>query len=119
MPIREDLLEVLNGYAGARQEVFADNAMAQLVRAGLPASIRNALPGDDELLLVKGSAGQGNWARGPWAAVFNRLVTDGAQRGFYPVYLFAEDMSGVYLSINQAMTEAKELAPRRRISGRS
>jgi 5-methylcytosine-specific restriction protein A len=49
-----------------------------------------------------------NWARGPWAAVFNRLVTDSAQRGFYPVYLFAEDMSGLYLSLNQAMTEAKE-----------
>jgi 5-methylcytosine-specific restriction protein A len=108
MPIRDDLLEVLHGYADARQQNFTGHAQAQLVRTGLPNSIRDALPGDDELLLVKGSAGQGKWARGPWVAVFNRLVTDSAQRGFYPVYLFAEDLSGVYLSLNQAMTEAKE-----------
>src|SRR5437899_3195548 len=108
MPIRDDLLEVLHGYVGAKQEGFTGHAMAQLLRRGLPTSVREALPGNDELLLVRGSAGQANWVRGPWVAIFNRLVTDSAQRGFYPVYLFAEDMSGLYLSINQAMTEAKE-----------
>lgn len=108
MPIREDLLHVLSNYGAARQEAFAGNPQAQFIRSALPTSVRNALPGDDELLLVKGSAGQGNWARGPWVAVFNRIVTDSAQRGFYPVYLFSEDLRGLYLSLNQAMTEAKE-----------
>jgi 5-methylcytosine-specific restriction protein A len=108
MPIREDLLQVLQSYPAAKLESFSGHATAQFVRRGLPSSIRNALPAADELLLVKGSAGQANWVRGPWVAIFNRLVTESAQRGFYPVYLFAEDMSGVYLSINQAMTEAKE-----------
>jgi 5-methylcytosine-specific restriction enzyme A len=108
MSIRENLLEVLHGYVDARQEEFTGHALAQRVRTELPASIQAALPANSPLLLIKGSAGQGRWVRGPWAAIFNRLVTDSAQKGFYPVYLFAEDMSGVYLSLNQAMTEAKD-----------
>jgi 5-methylcytosine-specific restriction protein A len=32
-----------------------------------------------------------------------------AQSGYYPVYLFREDMNGAYLSLNQAKTEAKSL----------
>jgi 5-methylcytosine-specific restriction protein A len=58
--------------------------------------------------MFKGSAGQGNWAKGPWVGIFNPIVTTGAQRGYYPVYLFREDMHGVYLSLNQGVTEAKE-----------
>ena len=108
MPIGGHLLDVLNGYALAKNETFEGHALAQKIRVELPKSIRAALPGEDLLLLIKGSAGQGAWARGPWAAIFDRLVTNSAQRGFYPVYLFAEDMKGVYLSLNQAMTEAKK-----------
>lgn len=108
MTIRENLIAVLENYLHDKTEPFPEHPTAQLLRGALPDAIRNALPPDDTLLFVKGSAGQANWARGPWAAIFDRLVTDSAQRGFYPVYLFAEDMSGVYLSLNQAMTEAKE-----------
>jgi 5-methylcytosine-specific restriction protein A len=36
------------------------------------------------------------------------VITGGAQRGYYPCYLFREDMQGVYLSLNQGMTEARE-----------
>lgn len=109
MTIRENLIKVLEGYARAKDQVFAKHPMAKILRDVLPDSIRSALPTEDQLLLVKGSAGQGNWARGPWVAVFNRLITDSAQRGFYPVYLFREDFSGIYLSLNQGITEAKEL----------
>lgn len=80
----------------------------RLVRDTLTISIRTALPRHNTLLIAKGSVGQGTWARAPWVAVFNRLVTESAQKGFYPVYLFREDLAGVYLSLNQAMTEAKE-----------
>ena len=108
MPLREDFLAVLGNYTAATREDFAGHSLAGFLRNGLPNSIRSAIPGDSELLLVKGSAGQSKWVRGPWVAVYNRLITESAQRGFYPVYLFAEDMRGVYLSLNQAMTEAKE-----------
>lgn len=105
--IRELLNAVLGGYVEAKSAPFADHALANLIRTDLATEIRKSLPTDNTLLLVKGSAGQGVWARGPWVAIFDRLVTDSAQKGFYPVYLFAEDMRGVYLSLNQAMTEAK------------
>lgn len=65
------------------------------------------IAGTDDRLAFKGSAGQGTWTRGPWIGVFDKLVTTSAQRGYYPVYLFREDMKGVYLSLNQGITEAK------------
>ena len=108
MAIRDGLLSVLGSYRAAAQEEFTAHTMARFLRRELPAAVREALAADDDLLLVKGSSGQSKWVRGPWVAIYNRLVTDSAQRGFYPVYLFAEDMRGVYLSLNQAMTEAKE-----------
>lgn len=40
-------------------------------------------------------------------AVFDPLITDTAQRGYYPVYLFREDFTGAYLSLNQGVTEVK------------
>ena len=43
----------------------------------------------------------------PWTGVFNKKITDSAQRGYYIVYLFREDMKGVYLSLNQGMTDIK------------
>ena len=55
-----------------------------------------------------GSAGSGNRTNCPWAAIFDTRITNTAQRGFYPVYLFKEDGEGVYLSLNQGVTEIKE-----------
>jgi 5-methylcytosine-specific restriction enzyme A len=107
MSIGDGLSRVLDSYVAARSEQFTGHPLGELVRKSLPEYIRWLRP-DDDLLIAKGSVGQGNWARGPWIAVFDRLVTDSAQRGFYPVYLFAEDMGSVYLSLNQGMTEIRE-----------
>lgn len=53
---------------------------------------------------IEGSFGAGNMARVPWVAVFNRLVTETAQDGYYIVLLFSEDMERCYLSLNQGVT---------------
>ena len=58
--------------------------------------------------LVKDSVGQGQWAQVPWAAIFDELVTNSAQRGYYAVYLFSHDGTRVFLSLNQATTEATQ-----------
>ena len=63
---------------------------------------------NDTDYIVEGSAGQGQWTRCPWVAVFDPVVTDSAQRGYYPVYLFREDFTGVYLSLNQGVTDVRE-----------
>ena len=51
--------------------------------------------------------GQGNWARVPWISLLATRLTDTTQRGVYIVFLFREDMSGVYLTLNQGVTEPK------------
>lgn len=54
---------------------------------------------------IQGSIGQGNPAEIPWICVFDIDITKSAQDGFYIVYLFKSDMSGVYLSLNQGWTQ--------------
>lgn len=109
MTIKTGLEKVLKEYLNAREnEAFAQNPIANFIRNDLAESIKAAC-GDADKYVIKGSAGQGVWARGPWVAIFNPIITSSAQNGYYPVYLFREDMQGVYLSLNQAMTEAKAL----------
>ena len=107
LSLREALLKILRGYKSAEEEEFIDHPMADFLRHGLPESIKYDLPDPDEFS-IKGSAGQSTWTRSPWAAVFDLQITDSAQRGYYPAFLFREDLSGVYLSLNQGMTEIKE-----------
>jgi 5-methylcytosine-specific restriction enzyme A len=40
----------------------------------------------------------------PWLGIFDRLITESAQNGYYLVYLVREDCSGVYLAIGQGVT---------------
>lgn len=56
---------------------------------------------------VNWSAGQGNWAKIPWIAFLDNRETNSTQRGVYCVFLFRQDMSGVYLTFNQGVTETK------------
>lgn len=53
------------------------------------------------------SIGQGNWAKVPWIAFLDQRETKTTQNGIYGVFLFREDMSGVYLTFNQGVTEPK------------
>ena len=58
-------------------------------------------------LRIKWSMGQGAWARIPWLGVLDERETNATSRGIYVIYLFREDMSGVYLTFNQGVTEAR------------
>ena len=77
-----------------------------MIRNEAPEEIKGIL--DDKNYLVKGSPGMGNWAQLPWIAIFNPNITNGAHSGYYIVYLFREDMEGVYISLNQGVTEYKK-----------
>jgi len=59
-------------------------------------------------LRISWSAGKGNWANVPWVAVLDGRETQTTQRGVYCVYLFRQDMAGVYLTFNQGVTEPKD-----------
>jgi MoxR-like ATPase len=58
-------------------------------------------------LLCDSGAGIGNWAEVPWVAVLDERETTTTQKGTYIVFLFCADMSGVYLTLNQGITEPK------------
>lgn len=105
--LRESIDRILKEYKAAQTETFAEHSLAKILRTDLPLYLTNVIdvPGR---FLVKGSAGQGNWVRCPWVSVFDVSITTSAQEGYYPVYLFREDMTGVYLSLNQGVTSVKE-----------
>lgn len=89
------------------EKVTSGDPLHQLMVHELPGLIR-PLVGDPQGFKVQGSAGQVNlsWAETPWVSVFDRLVTESAQRGHYVVYLVHPGGQGIYLSLNQAVTEA-------------
>jgi MrcB-like, N-terminal domain/AAA domain (dynein-related subfamily)/EVE domain len=53
------------------------------------------------------SAGRGRLATIPWVSFFDRRETKTTQEGVYCVFLFREDMSGVYWTLNQGVTQPK------------
>ncbi|WP_328533277.1 DUF3578 domain-containing protein [Micromonospora zamorensis] len=53
----------------------------------------------------------------PWIAILDSNVTRTAQEGLYVVYLFRQDLSRVYLSMNQGATQHQRNAGRRGLTG--
>jgi len=54
---------------------------------------------------IKWSIGAGNWSAVPWIAFLDSRETNTTQKGIYAVFLFPKDMSGVYITFNQGVTE--------------
>ena len=102
MTIREAIATIFAGYGSAKSQAFAGHPLARVTRQDFPDAVRAVIP--EERYLIEGSAGQGQWAEVPWAAVFDRLITNTARQGFYIVYLFRSDLSGVYQYLNQGVT---------------
>jgi 5-methylcytosine-specific restriction protein B len=107
--LREGLEAVLTGYGRARLEPFGSSAhvwshferLADGFGQSEPVRVRNTLR-------VSWSAGRGNWARVPWIAFLDVRETGTTQHGVYPVLLFRQDMTGVYLTLAQGVTEPKQ-----------
>src|SRR4029453_2789488 len=91
--LRDLLVRVLANYPTAAKDSLEKHPLAIFIRDA-PALDLMPLLNDQESYKVEGSPGQGNWAKVPWISIFDLLVTDSAQRGYYPVYLFRNDMVG-------------------------
>jgi hypothetical protein len=107
--IREGFERLMEIYPERRSRPFATDqellsALADLEHRfkTLPSFIRRST------LSVTWSVGQGNWARVPWIAFLDKRITDTTQSGVYGALLFREDMSGVYLTFTQGVTEPKK-----------
>lgn len=105
--MKEHLENVLREYNVAYGESFKDHPMGALFRQILPLAI-NEIIVEKERYKVIGSSGHGNWSATPWIAIFDILITNTAQSGYYPVFLFRQDMSGFYLSLNQGVTDIRK-----------
>jgi 5-methylcytosine-specific restriction protein A len=113
--IREIFIKIFDEYQKVRLEEFKDHPFAEWVRHDLVKMFQNEMAGFNNILWTA-SVGKGKWADAPWIAGFDPLVTETAQEGFYPVYLFNRSLDRVYLSLNQGManlrielgTQAKE-----------
>lgn len=108
MSIGTALKIFLEEYPKARNQRFSGHSLANFIRQDIPEYLEDVI-GLSDRYFAYGSAGQGNWARVPWVAVFDRLITDTAQDGYYIVYLVKEDYSGVYISLNQAVTTIRNV----------
>ena len=109
LSVRDGLEEILAYYASARaNEPFKGHAL-RLTFDGVSHAIAatNAIS-RRPTIRVKASMGQGNWATIPWISVLDSRETNTTQHGVYCVYLFREDLSGVYLALAQGVTEPKE-----------
>jgi 5-methylcytosine-specific restriction enzyme A len=93
---------ILENYSTKNE--FKSNNVANYLRTIAKETIEKDAVINTNKYKVEGSPGKGNWAEVPWIGVFDRKITITATKGFYIVYLFTADMSGVYLSLNQGWT---------------
>ncbi|GAB6137960.1 McrB family protein [Halanaerobaculum tunisiense] len=105
--LRDNFNQILNTYYQARKkEDFAGHKLGDLFRHQLPELLNDRIAdfSFDNQYEIKGSIGQGNWARVPWFAIMDEDITTTTRDGVYVVYLFSDDMNKLYLTFNQGVT---------------
>lgn len=105
--LRDVLNVILNKYSLEKSENFRENSLAYDIRNTYPNIISKCCNISKKNYKVYGSSGKGQWAEVPWIAICDQSITESAQKGYYIVYLFVSDMSGVYVSLNQGWTYYK------------
>jgi 5-methylcytosine-specific restriction protein B len=105
--LRTELEAVLSGFGEARKkESFGNQSpMYQRFRRLESMFAKTAPVSSRSTLKASASPGQGNWSKVPWIAFLDNRETTSTQKGVYCVYLFREDMTGVYLTLNQGVNE--------------
>jgi hypothetical protein len=112
-PLGPLLAQFLSAYAAAKTEPFGGGHEAGDVLKRAAATIKETLPPALADARVRPSVGQGDWAAVPWIAVLDPRVTTSTQKGVYPLVLVREDLSGLYVTIAQGVTELKREAGQR------
>lgn len=105
--IKNSLQSVLDQYQEAKRSTpfSGENAIAGYFENMKKQFSDSKIISDRIHIRVKTSFGRGNWSNVPWAAFLDDRETDTTQRGVYAVLLFKSDMSGVYLTLNQGVTD--------------
>lgn len=98
--MRDLLLRILKDYNTEKMKPFKSNKFNADLRVDCKKLFHNKLKNLPNTK-INYSAGQGRWANVPWIAIFDKDITSTAKEGYYIVYLFSQDMTKVYLSLNQ------------------
>ncbi len=101
------LKEPIENYLIQKSKGFGGNELAAKFRHDFPDELEKVLT-DKTRYITEGSPGKGQWTDCPWIAILDTLITDTPQKGYYPVFIFKSDMTGVYLSLNQGVTDVIE-----------
>ena len=104
LDIRGALKYILDHYQEAKMAKFKKHKLGNHVRKLVKDIITKNAELEHGRYYITGSVGQGRWAEIPWISIFIRDITTTATKGYYIVYLFKADMSGVYISLNQGWT---------------
>jgi 5-methylcytosine-specific restriction protein A len=101
----QDILKrILDEYLIEKTKPLIENELAKFIRRDVVNTIISEASLNTDYYKVTGSAGQGKWAEIPWIAIFDRQITETAQEGYYIIYFFRKDMSGVYLLLDMGWT---------------
>jgi len=93
--------------ANKRSLQISADPTASLLLAKMPQDIHELTSLPREIYKIEGSVGKGEISEIPWVCVFHRSITESATTGYYIVYLFRADYSGLYMSLNQGWTQYK------------
>ena len=102
--IKTLITEYAQIYAKAWETLSFKHPIAATVRNDIAQEFRNLSFLDSDIYSVKASCGTGRFTAVPWIAIFDRRITNTAQKGVYVVYLLNKDTQELFLTLNQAAT---------------
>jgi len=104
--LRQDVITLVNEWSAykSRKTTDALHPIHKLIHNAIPKSLESWTPSPGDYKF-QGSDGQGNILAAPWAAVFNRNITESATKGYYLVYLLSEDLERLVLEIGFGATQ--------------
>lgn len=107
--IQSGLERIMANYVSARtsEEFSGGHPLTESFSAIQTTLERASAVRQHPTIRVRWSAGKGNWTNVPWIALLDDRETHTTQKGVYCVFLFKQDMSGVYLTFNQGVTEPR------------
>ena len=104
MTFRDNVIRIFKEYPKAMSGPFKGHPFVYFLRHDFSNSLMN-LCDQHERYKWQGINQQGKWSAAPWFALLDILITNTADSGYYLIYLFREEFSGFYLSLNQGVAE--------------
>ncbi len=100
---------VLSNYLTEKKKLFSGNQLVYYMDEKPYKVIVEKASLDTKVYSVQSSCGMmDKWAGIPHIDILDREITNTPTKGYYIVYLFKGDMTGIYLSLNQGWTYFKK-----------